>query len=188
MDSQPEQNHQRKAYHRHHCPRHSDLTILINTAKKDICNSCFATLKKSYFNVIAGILLEEHYLHNVCGGLIKQNTIIQNTLTAQEQAILRLQAEITEIKNNGGSHEPQNTKPTNQTIPNPTPLDTQHKTSNAQEICTKGHVAQVAHSLQDLLHIKIARVLDKWKKKKATITPKTDDLQDTSTNTPTPQR
>lgn len=166
-------NHKRPGnrYNVHSCQRHADLTILLKSANKHICNTCFATLKKSYFNVIAATLLELHWLHNMTQGLVQQDTALLKRLQAQEEAILNLQAEITDIKNNGRNHEPQNTKPTHHTIPETHNQDNNRPPSDPKIICSEGHVAKVAHSLQDLLHVKIARVLKSWKKKKDTTCP-----------------
>lgn len=154
-----------KGYNVHACPRHHDLTILLKSAKKNICNTCFATLKKSHYSVIAGALLEMHWQHNMTNGLVQQDTALLKRLQTQEEAILNLQAEITEVKNNGKNQEHPTQKPTHQTIPDKVKVLRQHPSSDTKKICAEGHVAKVAHSLQDLLHIKIARVLRSWKDK-----------------------
>lgn len=172
----------------HTCERHHDLSILLKTANKKICNTCFSTLKNSHYNVLAGCLLELHYLHNVTRGLLEQNNMTLRQLKEQEIAILNLQSEITEIKNNGKEHLPprtekasktpsEDTQSTCETVPNQAPIQQQRETPDAQEICTEGHLAQVAHTLGNLLHVKIERILDTWKQKKLTTTPKSDDLR-----------
>lgn len=172
----------------HTCPRHHDLTLLLQAAKKKICNSCFATLKTSYYNVIAGLLLEEHYLHNVTKGLIEQNNNLQKQIQDQQQHLLNLTHEIAEIKNNGSHHEKPRpdtrssaNRPDQERSPQSAPQDT-------QEIYSEGHMAKVARTLQNLLHIQIARIFLSWKKKNATTSPKTDDLQDKSIKTNPHQR
>lgn len=163
----------------HHCPRHADLTILLSSAKKPICNVCFATLKKSYYNVIAGLLLELHYLHNVTRGLLEQNNANQKHIQDQEKHLLNISHEIAEIKNNGRNHEKPRPQTPSAAPSNPSTVDKKHPSSDTKKLCAIGHVAQVAHSLQDLLHLQIAKVLQSWKKKKPEDTSKNDDLKHT---------
>lgn len=185
MNGKAKHEPNRTAIKSHQCDRHHDLTILLRSARKSICSTCFATLKKSHYNVIAGSLLELHYLHNVSGGLVKQNNIFQKQLSDQEEAILRLQTEISEIKNNGRNHEKPRPDIQSPAPSKPRQVDTQQPSSDTKKICATGHVAQVAHSLQDLLHLQITKVLQSWKKKKPQDTSKNDDLQDRKRTTHT---
>lgn len=150
----------------HTCDRHHDLTILLKSAYKKICNTCFATLKKSYFNVIAGCVLECHYLHNLTRGFVGQINELQARIQDQEQAILNLQAEITEVKNNGKNQKHPTQQPARQTVPHPAPKDKDRPPSDPKIIRTEGHVAKVANSLSHLLDLQIARILKSWKEKK----------------------
>lgn len=153
-------------YNIHTCERHQDLTILLKSANKKICNTCFATLKKSYFNIIAGCVLEMHWQHNMTRGFVEQNNIFLKRFQDQEQAILNLQAEITDIKNNGGNHaKPKQPIPKSDANAQDS-LEPQEPPSDTKEICPEGHVAQATKSLSDLLHLQITRIMDKWRKER----------------------
>lgn len=153
-----------KKYAHHDCIRHTDLSILAKNANVSICNTCFDRLKKTYFNVIAGLLLEAGSQHHLSRVQIEQNEHVQAQVKELTEAILRLQAEIGEIKNNGKD------KPPEQPPPPPTPpaveeeIQRQHKTPDTKNLCAEGHLAKVAHSLTDLFHIKVDRVMRNWRK------------------------
>lgn len=178
MDPEAKYKDKHPTFHAKPCPRHHDLTILLQGARTAICNTCFATLKKSYYNVIAGLLLEEHYLHHLTKGLLEQNNLIQKTVNDLTEHVLNLQHEISDLKSNRRNHDYPTPKTPSAALSKPREVEPQQPPSDAQEICTKGHVAKVARSLQHLLHLQISHVLDNWKKAKHTTTPKTDDHQD----------
>ena len=178
MKDQANDTMPRPKYTIHTCDRHSDLTILLKAAKKKICNHCFATLKKSYYNVIAGLLLGEQYLNTTTRGLQIQNSQLVNKLQEQQEAILRVQAELSEHINKGGK----NHAPTQSTgisgAPIHPPVVSLGETPTVKEACATGHVSKTAHAVQDMLKSKIAGILKTWKNTRDRTAPKTDDHQD----------
>lgn len=179
MEHKANQTLPRQRFKVHTCDRHTDLTNLLRAANKKICNHCFETLKKTYYNVIAGLLLGEQYLNTTSRGLQIQNTQLVSKLQEQQDAILRLQAELTEhIKKKGHNHAPTQ-KPPKQAIPDKTSLVTLHASPRTKKLCAEGHVSKTAHAIQHMLKSKIAAILNTWKSTKAGTAPKTDDHQDT---------
>lgn len=162
----------------HKCPRHHDLSILLKTARKDICNTCFATLKKSYYNVIAGILLEYHYLHNIQKAQIELNNRTQKKINDITDALLKLQSELSEhirkVPNDLQKQPAQHP----QTPPAATIKDKKTQDKPPQNTPTTRSLAEDVGALGNLLHIGIARVLHSLRNTSRIMTPTTDDLKD----------
>lgn len=168
----------------HLCQRHHDLTILLKRAKAPICNHCFATLKKSYFNVIAGLLLEQHYLHSVTKGLLEFCNHVERKHKEVAEAVLNLQAEITELKKGAPPGENSRPEPTHHTVPDAGQTPGQEQDTRPAELSPGGHVPRVRFLLSKQTQARIARFRALGNKKNAQACPKTDDLQDSSTYTP----
>lgn len=105
MTSQPEPKYPRRIHTHHDCPEHQSLVNLMVSARKPVCNSCFETLKKSHYNVIAGLLIGSNWLHHRLESFQASHEQLLRDITELSEAILRIQSELGEhVRNQAPNH------------------------------------------------------------------------------------